>query len=384
MPDRGEEPAIHSKLAISGHENISVRPVEDAEIGLGMALAAQHLEQALAAEDTLRGIRACNADSLWGIFKAELDGQTRMIGFCAFLILNPRGASALLDRRLDLHAIDLGMIAAGPDSAEVLYVWGILARGISSTIVGLINEVMVKKYRGRPLYATAATDAGLKFMRKSGYVPIVAECSGLGALHRRVGPRVDLPLEPKAKRHVLKVVPVATADEFEKAMAIRHVFLSEQNCPFEEEFDGNDRTGTVFLGFVDGEPAATVRVRYFAGFFKLERLAVLPRFRRTRIAWEIVQVAVDFCRRKGYTRGFGHAQKRFEKFWNKFGFKRTERNLTLNFSDHEYIEMYGDLDPHERALTMESDPYLMIRPEGRWDEPGILERSANRPVMGAS
>jgi predicted GNAT family N-acyltransferase len=178
-----------------------------------------------------------------------------------------------------------------------------------------------------------------------------------------------------------KVIPASTADDFEKALAIRNVFLTEQNCPYEEEFDGNDRTGTLFLGYVDGEPAATLRVRYFANFFKMERLAVLPRYRRTLIAREIVLAAVNFCRRKGYTRGIGHAQKRFVPFWSKFGFKPTARNCTLTFSDHEYVEMYGDLEPHEQALTPDSDPYVLIRPEGRWDEPGVLDRSVSRQVV---
>jgi predicted GNAT family N-acyltransferase len=243
---------------------------------------------------------------------------------------------------------------------------------------------MVKRYRGRPIYATAATQAGLHFMHKSGYVPIVPDKAGLGVLHRRLGRRPEGIPATGRRRHELSVVPVSTADEFERALAIRHVFLTEQNCPYEEEFDGNDRTATHFLGHVDGEPAATLRIRYFANFVKMERLAVLPRFRRTLIAKEIVVAAVEFCRRKGYTRVFGHAQKRYVSFWSKFGFKPTERGYAFSFSDHEYIEMYGELEPHERPLTMESDPYVILRPEGRWDEIGILERSAARPAMGTS
>jgi predicted GNAT family N-acyltransferase len=211
-------------------------------------------------------------------------------------------------------------------------------------------------------------------------VPVFPNCDGLGALYRRVGRRAPSASGPTRPPRVYRIVPVATADEFEKAMAIRHVFLTEQGCPYEEEFDGNDRTGTLFLGYVDREPAATLRIRYFANFFKMERLAVLPRYRRTLIAKEIVLAAVNFCRRKGYTRGFGHAQKRFMPFWAKFGFKPTERCLVLTFSDHDYIEMYGDLEPHARPLTMDTDPYVMLRPEGRWDEPGILESSAQRPA----
>ena len=171
-------------------------------------------------------------------------------------------------RSFDFKNIDFDLLASCPETAEVIYIWGILARHVSASIVLLINDVMVKTYRGRPQYATAATEAGLKFMLRSGYVPVFPDCTGLGALHRRVGPR-DLAPPPRPARRTLTVVPVATADEFEKAMAIRQAYLVEQGCLFAEEFDGNDRTGTIFLGYVDGEPAATLRVRYFADFFKM-------------------------------------------------------------------------------------------------------------------
>jgi predicted GNAT family N-acyltransferase len=385
MSDMAVETAIHSKLPVYGPDGaFFVRPVLDDEIADGVALAAQHLAQAMVPAELLRRVRNHNPDSIWGIFKPEVrPGEAPvMIGFCSFLILNTKGAAALLRRSFDFKNIDFDLLAPSPETAEIIYIWGILARNISASIVLLINDVMVKTYRGRPQYATAATEAGLKFMLRSGYVPVFPDSAGLGALHRRVGPRNLTPPAPP-RRRALTVVPVATADEFEKAMTIRQVYLAEQGCPFAEEFDGNDRTGTVFLGYVDGEPAATLRVRYFADFFKMERLAVLPRFRRTRIAWVIVQEAVDFCRRKGYRRGLGHAQKHLERFWEKFGFKRTARNIALTFSDYQYIEMYGDLEPHDRALTMETEPYIMIRPEGRWDEPGVLELSANRPAVNA-
>jgi predicted GNAT family N-acyltransferase len=380
-----DEAAIHSNLAVDApsHPGIFVRPVSEAEVPLGMALASAELPQAIASEDMLRQVRSRNPDSLWGVFERQASegAPPKMLGFCAFLILNTEGAAALLRRTFDLHQIHLDYIAPSPDSAEIVYIWGILAKGVSASVVAVINEVMVKRYRGRPIYATAATEAGLQFLRKWGYRPISLECDGIGALHRRIGKRPPPDTSATTRRHNLaryRIVPVATADEFEKALAIRNIFLTEQNCPYEEEFDGNDRTGTLFLGYVDDEPAATLRIRYFSDFIKMERLAVLPRFRRTLVARQIVLEAVNFCRRKGYRRGFGHAQKRYMSFWAKFGFKPTERSLVLTFSDHEYIEMYGDLEPHERALTMDTDPYVMLRPEGRWDEPGLLERSAVR------
>lgn len=179
----------------------------------------------------------------------------------------------------------------------------------------------------------------------------------------------------------LKAIVAATPDAIQKVFALRAaVFMTEQNCPYEEEFDGNDFCATHILGFVNNEPAAVLRLRYFAGFTKMERLAVLPRFRRTLIMKTVVEKGVEICRRKGYRVVYGHAQKRLVRFWSKFGFVPLKKNRSLVFSDHEYVELYGELEPHEDPITMMSDPYVIIRPEGEWDVPGPLDRSAERPA----
>ena len=173
----------------------------------------------------------------------------------------------------------------------------------------------------------------------------------------------------------------ATPDDIAKVFALRAaVFMSEQNCPYEEEYDGNDFTSTHILGFVEGQPAAVLRIRYFADFVKIERLAVLPRFRGSRIAFAVVEHAFNLVRRKGYRTAYGHAQKKIVGFWSRFGFKPMAKNTTLVFSDHEYVEMVANLEPHHDRITIHSDPYMIIRPEGSWDEEGVLDKSAARPA----
>jgi GNAT superfamily N-acetyltransferase len=132
------------------------------------------------------------------------------------------------------------------------------------------------------------------------------------------------------------------------------------------------------LGLDEAEPAAVLRIRYFAGFAKIERLAVLPRFRRTLIAKLVVETGIQICRKKGYTSLYGQAQKRLVKFWGRFGFEPLHKNIPLIFSDHEYVEIGAELTPHEDPITRMSDPYVIIRPEGRWDVPGVLDRSSDR------
>ncbi|MBI3675429.1 MAG: GNAT family N-acetyltransferase [Proteobacteria bacterium] len=178
---------------------------------------------------------------------------------------------------------------------------------------------------------------------------------------------------------VLETRVVSTPDDIAKVFALRAaVFMVEQDCPYEEEFDGNDFCATHILGTINGEPAAVLRVRYFAEFAKIERLAVLPRFRRTLIAIKVVEAGIEVARRKGYRRLYGHAQKRLTKFWSRFGFTPLAKNFPLVYSDHEYVEMSAEVTPHAEAITLMSDPYLIVRPEGRWDAPGALDRSAER------
>ncbi len=178
----------------------------------------------------------------------------------------------------------------------------------------------------------------------------------------------------------IHAIPASTADHLQQVFAIRAaVFMSEQNCPYEEEFDGNDYCATHILGFVDGRPSAVIRIRYFATFAKLERLAVLKSGRGTPITRAVNEAAFEIIRRKGYVRGYGHSQARLLGFWEKFGFRAIRRNSTFTFSDHEYIEIEIDLTPHSAPITMASDPYVIIRPEGAWDVPGVLENSAERP-----
>ena len=158
------------------------------------------------------------------------------------------------------------------------------------------------------------------------------------------------------------------------------VYLAEQDCPIEEEFDGNDLVAAHFIGFIGGEPAACLRVRFFGEFAKLERLAVRHQFRRSRISFKLVQASLDYIRRKGFKKAYGHAQDRLVNFWAHFGGRPMEGGRKVTFSDFSYTEMVFDIEPSPDAITLDSDPYVIIRPEGDWDRPGVLELSARREV----
>ncbi|MGH6869677.1 MAG: GNAT family N-acetyltransferase [Methylocella sp.] len=158
------------------------------------------------------------------------------------------------------------------------------------------------------------------------------------------------------------------------------VFIAEQECPFTEEFDGNDHCATHFIGFIEGEPVGCLRARFFADFCKLERLAVRKKYRASGTAFDLVLAGIEHARRKGFVRLYGHSQEGVDAFWARFGAKPLPDREKFMFSGYRYTEMVAEFDPHDVPIMVGSDPMVILRPEGDWDRPGILEASATRSV----
>ena len=193
-----------------------------------------------------------------------------------------------------------------------------------------------------------------------------------------------VPLPREFQRSSSKAITIRIArdpNDLMTVFAIRSaVYLAEQDCPMEEEFDGNDLVAAHFIGFVGREPVACLRVRFFGDFAKVERLAVRHQFRKSRVAFKLVQASVEYVKRKGFRKIYGQAQDRLVDFWAHFGAKPLPAKREITFSDFSYTEMLLEFEPSPDAITLESDPYVIIRPEGEWDEPGVLDRSAGREV----
>ncbi len=189
------------------------------------------------------------------------------------------------------------------------------------------------------------------------------------------------PARVSADAKAISIRVAASLSDLMQVIAIRGaVYMGEQACPYDEEFDGNDFCAMHLIGSIGGEPAACMRIRFFADFAKLERLAVRREFRGTPLVFEIARAAKELCRLKGYTRIYGHALERLIPFWRRLGARPIEPQRPVIFSDFSYTEMLIPTEPHPNALSLDSDPYVLIRPEGEWDKPGPLEISAQRPV----
>ncbi|WP_439612188.1 GNAT family N-acetyltransferase [Reyranella sp.] len=188
----------------------------------------------------------------------------------------------------------------------------------------------------------------------------------------------DQPTAEQSNRPEITIKLASTSDEMMQCFMLRAaVFMGEQQCPYWEEYDGNDYTASHLILYVDGEPAASIRVRWFAGFAKLERAIILKRYRSYGLFLPFVHWAKEFCRKKGYPKVYLHGQKRLWPIFEKDGFRKVDDKV-FHFSDHEYGAFACDLDVGENAPTVTTDPMVLNRPEDKLDMPGILEESMDR------
>lgn len=85
------------------------------------------------------------------------------------------------------------------------------------------------------------------------------------------------------------VKKISNPEDLEKVFAIRRkVFVEEQNCPPELEWEFEDESKH-FMGSVNGIPAGAARWRITDKGFKLERFAVLKEFRGIGMGKALVQ-----------------------------------------------------------------------------------------------
>jgi len=363
-------------------------------------MGSREIGPGIASFEVMRGVMNHNPLSFWGIYRSSSADRrdAKLAGFFAFLLLNDSGLEAHRHRRLNRHRPEFYHLANKDERPAAVYIWAVVAHRLSNIGSQLIAHAMgTDWFFDVPVFGTIGTRSGQNAVRNSQtlyagdadanvgepfeYRPTPEIIQQTLALPIVEGPRAHLEL--KLHKAKLEAHVVSRQDELAKVFAIRAaVFMAEQSCPYSEEFDDNDFVGMHLLGTVSGETAATLRVRFFADFAKLERWAVLPMFRGTLIGQHIVEHALKICQRKGYRRIYAHAQLRFVEKWKRFGLRPMLKNAPLVFSDHEYVEMEGELPEIENSLNLQSDPYVLIRPEGSWDIPGVLDKSASRRAVG--
>ncbi|HKU64972.1 MAG TPA: GNAT family N-acetyltransferase [Rhizomicrobium sp.] len=311
-------------------------------------------------------------------------------GFIGILPLNALGLQILALGSFDASNPDTRLLAKPDERPAGLYMWAVFAPGpLAAGMALLMEKISSPQYAGVNLYSRPNTEAGRKYNEVLGATEGVT-IDGIHAPHVWMFPRA--PQAPLYDSYVPGAAPgeigVTIARNFEdlgRVIAMRSaVYIGEQECPYDEEYDGNDLAATHLLVYVGDEPAGCLRVRFFADFAKIERLVVRKEFRKTRAAFHVVRAGFKLCQAKGYRRVYGHSQTRLVNFWGRFGFRVMEGREKFVFSDFDYVEIVADIEPDADAVRIGCDPYVIIRPEGRWHKPGILEKSASRAVTNPS
>jgi predicted GNAT family N-acyltransferase len=353
----------------------------------------------LAPNDVVRRVASDNPDSFWALARRTPNGRGEPRGLVMTLMLNVEGVDALLRGTLDRRNPPPELLVGQHERPAGIYGWLIHLKGrLAPGLTLVMEKLQAPLYRGVDILCRASTKEGAQFFDALGFSRGVwwdgefhedfrhysrsHDGAGESLIAARLRPPFDDYVADAARTEspLITTRVVHTLDEMLKVFTIRSaVYVEEQVCPFGEEFDGNDFSGTHLLAMIGDEPAGCLRIRYFADFAKLERVAVLRRFRLRGVGKKLVAAASELCRAKGYRRLYAHARRAILPFWVEQGFEEMG-GLPFAFSDHEYVEITRELAPLANALALGAGPFVLIRPEGQWDRPGILEQSSGRGV----
>jgi len=356
-----------------------------------LALARLSIPAIAETEEVLKVVRFNPVCILGLCRKSKFNPEEQVAeGFIGVLPLNALGLRILALGSFNGSSPDLRLLAKPDERPAGLYMWAVFAPGPLAAGMALFMEKMSSpQYAGINLYSRPNTEAGRKYNEVLGATEGVT-IDGIQAPHVWMFPRSpQTPLYdsyvPGAASGEIGVTIARNFEDLGRVIAMRSaVYIGEQECPYDEEYDGNDLAATHLLVYVGDEPAGCLRVRFFAEFAKIERLVVRKEFRKTRAAFHVVRAGFKLCQAKGYRRVYGHSQTRLVNFWSRFGFRVMEDRKPFVFSDFDYVEIVADIEPDADAVRIGCDPYVIIRPEGRWHKPGILEKSASRAVTSPS
>jgi predicted GNAT family N-acyltransferase len=121
----------------------------------------------------------------------------------------------------------------------------------------------------------------------------------------------------------LKIKTVQYQDSMVAINQIRtKVFQEEQGVSAELEFDGWDTSATHFLAFVNGKAVGTARIREInENTVKIERLAVLPDYRKQGIGKQLMRSALSTIAQQDKSLAIVHAQAYIAQLYQQLGFE---------------------------------------------------------------
>jgi hypothetical protein len=121
----------------------------------------------------------------WWVLRRAEDASrhaARIAGVAAYVPLNETGLAALRAGRFDGRDPDLAFVAAHNEEPAALYLWGLVAHGLSDLAGKLVGHVIgLDLYETLPMIGTIATEEGLAALRRSSKSALDAEKLVIGS-----------------------------------------------------------------------------------------------------------------------------------------------------------------------------------------------------------
>jgi hypothetical protein len=167
----------------------------------------------------------------------------------------------------------------------------------------------------------------------------------------------------------IRLVVVTTPEELQHAYAVRSIcFMEDTGISVRRAFDGNDFQATHIVAYADDEPIGATRIRWFNGFAKIERTAFRKAHRSARTLKQCSSFIFDHVAQKGYSQLITLARRDFAMVWIRvLGFKQLSNRPVAIREGEPYLTLVKTLRPPEDAVSIESDPNMLMRIEGKWN-----------------
>jgi hypothetical protein len=176
--------------------------------------------------------------------------------------------------------------------------------------------------------------------------------------------------------NAIRVQIVTNSEQLLHAYAVRSIcFMEETGLAARRAFDGNDFQATHIIVYADDEPIGAARVRWFSGFAKIERTAFRKAHRDPRILKQSAEFIFQHAARKGYSKALTLAKPQYAAVWMRLlGFRQVaHRPPTLSGEGEPFVELVKDLSTPPDAISIDTDPNVLMRVEGSWNIPSAFE-----------
>jgi hypothetical protein len=167
-------------------EVIVVRKARFEELEALHALTVLEIGPSVASLATMQGVYKHNPETLWPIFRRSPEFERdHLAGYFGFLHLNAAGLAALQSRSLNGRDPDLTLLARAGERPAAIYVWAGIARKLRVIAEMLVAQAPgAERYGGLPIYATARTLGGLKWLNHLGEADRGPQENALGNVFR--------------------------------------------------------------------------------------------------------------------------------------------------------------------------------------------------------